>query len=230
MEKRKRNTRHTVLKAICAVFVALCLVVAVPNAVELFTQRSNVVSQDEAAASGRSYDAILVLGASVNPDGTPSEVLRDRLDVAVALYRAGVAPKVIMSGDNFSDAEHYNEVSIMKDYVVSQGIPSEDVFCDHAGICTYDSMYRAKYVFKVQTMVVVTQKYHLFRALYDANNLGVESVGVASDLHGYSAQTLFNFREMLARMSDFAKVWTRANATYLSEEVPLDQSGDVTTW
>lgn len=230
MEKRNRHIGKRVARALGVLVVAMVLVIAVPNAVELCTQRPNVVSQDEVVASGQSYDAILVLGASVNPDGTPSEVLRDRLDVAVSLYRAGVAPKVIMSGDNFSDAEHYNEVSIMKDYAVAQGIPSEDVFCDHAGICTYDSMYRAQYVFKVKTMVVVTQEYHLFRALYDANHLGMEAMGVASDLHGRSVQSLFNPREVFARMSDFAKVWTRANATYLSEEVPLDQSGDVTTW
>lgn len=230
MEKRKRNSRHPVLKALAVILAAVFLFVAIPNALEIGTQQSNIVSQDDITSSDATYDAIMVLGASVDPEGAPSDILRDRLDTAIALYRAGVAPKIIMSGDNFSDAEHYDEVTAMKEYATAQGVPSEDVFCDHAGICTYDSMYRAQYVFKVRTMVVVTQTYHLYRALYDANELGVDSVGVASDLHEYSRQALFNGREVLARVNDFVKVWTRANATYLSEEVPLDQSGDVTTW
>lgn len=210
--------------------LALLLMVLVPNAIEYGTQRGNVRSVEDVTASGDTYDAIMVLGASVNPDGTPSDILRDRLDIAVELYQSGVAPKIIMSGDNFSDVEYYNEVLAMKEYVVERGIPSEDVFCDHAGICTYDSMYRAQYVFGVETMVTVTQTYHLYRALYDANHLGVSTIGVPSDLREYERQTNYDLREVAARISDFVKVWTRADATYLSEPVSLDQSGDVTTW
>ncbi len=218
------------LKAIAFVLLAVFLVIAIPNVIELCTQQKNIVSLNKLETSGEAFDAIMVLGASVDPRGIPSEALQDRLDVSIELYNAGVAPKIIMSGDNFSDAEYYDEVSSMKEYVVERGVPSEDVFCDHAGICTYDSMYRAQYVFRAQTMVVVTQRYHLYRALYDANRLGVDTLGVASDIYGHSGRSILDSREVFARVNDFLKVLTRANATYLSEEVPLDQSGDVTTW
>jgi SanA protein len=226
----RKAGRHRGRKIFCAVALAVLLMVLVPNVIEYGTQREHVRSVEDVTASGDTYDAIMVLGASVKPDGTPSDILRDRLDIATELYQAGVAPKIIMSGDNFSDVEYYDEVSAMKEYVVERGVPSEDVFCDHAGICTYDSMYRAQYVFGVDTMVTVTQTYHLYRALYDANHLGVSTIGVPSDLREYEWQANYNLREVVARVSDFAKVWTRANATYLSEPVSLDQSGDVTTW
>ena len=225
-----QKKRHIIRKAVLAVFALAFLVVAVPNVVEYGTQQGKIVPAESIVASGERYDAIMVLGASVLPGGEPSGILRDRLDIAVKLYQEGTAPKIIMSGDHFSDAEYYNEVSAMKEYVVARGVPSRDVFCDHAGICTYDSMYRAQYVFNVRTMVVVTQTYHLYRALYDANHLGVRTVGVPSNLHEYDQQEYFGFREIFARVNDFIKVWTRANATYLSEPVPLYQSGDVTTW
>ena len=109
-------------------------------------------------------------------------------------------------------------------------MPSEDIFCDHAGICTYDSMYRAANVFQARTMVVVTQAYHLPRALYDANSLGIKAVGVSASLHTYTGQSSYDQREFMARISDFGKVLTKAKSTYLSEPVSLDQSGDVTTW
>ena len=102
------------------------------------------------------------------------------LDDGIALYFAGAAPKIIMSGDNSTVS--YNEVKAMKDYAVAQGVPSEDVFCDHAGFSTYESMYRAKHVFGAERIVVATQTYHLYRALYAASGLGLEAVGV---LWGY---------------------------------------------
>lgn len=205
------------------------LAVLVPNVLELAEAKDKILTVDQLRDSGETFDAIMVLGASVNPDGTPSAVLKDRLDVAIELYDSGVSENIIMSGDDQSDID-YDEVTAMKRYVVERGVPSEDVFCDHAGICTYDSMYRAQYVFNVKSMVVVTQQYHLPRALYDANALGVVSVGVSSDLHEYDDQERFDTREVLARVSDFAKIHTNADAQYLSEPVSLDQSGDVTSW
>ncbi|MBQ9069147.1 MAG: YdcF family protein [Eggerthellaceae bacterium] len=177
------------------------------------------------------YDAIVVLGAAVRPDGTPSPILEDRIRTGVELYQAGVAPKIIMSGDNTSDRETYNEVVNMKNFAVEQlGVPSADVFCDHAGLNTYDSMYRAYHVFGVQRIVVVTQSYHLYRALFDAESFHMQVAGVPSDLRTYAAQPYYDLREVAARVSDYIKVRTRANATILSEPVSLSQSGDVTTW
>ena len=214
------------------VFIIVFLVVtaiAVPNLVQVVGQRDNIVSADQAIAAGETYDCIMVLGASVLPDGTPSGILRDRLDVGIQLYKAGLAPKIVMSGDNQSDST-YDEVNNMKAYAVAHGVPSADVFCDHAGLCTYDSAYRAKYVFEAKRMIMVTQTYHLYRALYDANSLGVHTIGVASDLHTYALQLWYDTREVAARVSDFVKVHLKSTSTYLSEPVPLAQSGDVTSW
>ena len=112
-----------------------------------------------------------------------------------------------MSGDNSTVS--YNEVQVMKDYAISQGVPSHDIFCDHAGFSTYESMYRAKHVFGAERIVVATQTYHLYRALYAAQGLGLESLGVASDYHDYSKQLQYDLREIPARTKDFFKTVRR---------------------
>lgn len=206
-------------------------VVVLCNVVIVFGQRGNIKTIDEVEQAGEPYDCIVVLGAAVYPDGTPSPILADRIKVGVELYKAGVAPKIIMSGDNTSDRESYNEVVNMKRYAVDVlGATSEDIFCDHAGLNTYDSMYRAYHVFGAKRIVVVTQTYHLYRALFDAESFHVEAVGVPADLNTYVNQLRYDVREVAARVSDTGKVLTNANATVLSEPVSLDQSGDVTTW
>lgn len=212
--------------------LVVVLVFAVPNGWEVGTSSMKMMDADAMATQvqdeKKEYDAILVLGAAVNADGSPSTILKDRLDVAIQLYFDGVAPAIIMSGDN-RDA-NYNECYNMKTYAINQGVPSEDIFCDHRGVCTYDSMYRAKNVFGVDSLVVVTQSYHLYRALFDANGLGVDAWGVPSDLHTYADQDYYDKREILARINDFKKVITKQSAEFLSEPVSLDQSGDVTYW
>lgn len=227
-----RRGRHIVkigAKIVLALFGLLLFVVFLANGAEYFSNREDIFQASDVIASEQQYDAIMVLGASVTPQGEPSVMLSDRLDAAIELYEAEVAPCIIMSGDDFSD-EYYDEVTIMKEYVVAKGVPSEAVFCDHAGVCTYDSMYRAQYVFGVNRMVVVTQTYHLYRALYDAEAFGIRSIGVSGDIHGYDSLSYYRFREFFARVNDYIKVWTRAEPAYLSEPVSLDQSGDVTTW
>ena len=181
---------------------------------------------DPQAAVGFDADAIVVLGASVFADGTPSGILRDRLDDGIALYKEGVAPKLIMSGDNSTVS--YNEVQVMKDYAISQGVPSYDIFCDHAGFSTYESMYRAKHVFGAERIVVATQTYHLYRALYAAQGLGLDSLGVASDYHDYSKQLQYDLREIPARTKDFFKTLFKVPSTFVGDPISLDQSGDVT--
>ena len=168
-------------------------------------------------AIGYDADAIVVLGASVFADGTPSGILRDRLDDGIALYKEGVAPKLIMSGDNSTVS--YNEVQVMKDYAISQGVPSYDIFCDHAGFSTYESMYRAKHVFGAERIVVATQTYHLYRALYAAQGLGLESLGVASDYHDYSKQLQYDLREIPARTKDFFKTLFKVPSTFVGDPI-----------
>lgn len=213
-----------VLQVVVGCAVAVVLVVAATNAAVVLSTRDSVVSESEAAAF--QGDAIVVLGASVLPSGQPSKILQDRLDDGVALYFAGAAPKIIMSGDNGTAS--YNEVRAMKNYAIAQGVPSEDIFCDHAGFSTYESMYRAKYVFGVNRLVIATQTYHLYRALYAARALGMEAVGVASDYRAYEGQPLFSSREVLARTKDFFKVMAQPPSKFVGESISLAQSGDVT--
>ena len=130
------------------------------------------------AAELKGVDCILVLGCQVLDDGTPSLMLRDRLDTAIALYEAGAAPKLLMSGDH--SREDYDEVGAMKRYAMAAGVPSEDIFLDHAGFSTYESIYRAKALFGAEKILIVTQEYHLYRAVYIAQKLGLEAWGERS--------------------------------------------------
>lgn len=212
------------LAAVLAIAFAVVLVFAGTNAAAILTTQDDIVDQQTAAAFDA--DAIIVLGASVYPDGTPSGILQDRLDDGIALYFAGAAPKIIMSGDN--GTESYNECWAMKQYAISQGVPSEDVFCDHAGFSTYETMYRARHVFGADRVVIATQTYHLYRAVYDAQGVGMEAIGVPSDYGEYVNQSWYDFREIFARTKDFFQVLMKTPSTYVGDSISLDQSGDVT--
>lgn len=148
-------------------------------------------------------DAILILGCEVKPDGSLSLMLKDRLDKGIELYKNGVAQKVIVSGDNRE--EHYDETTAMKQYLIENDVPSEYIYMDDIGLSTYDSMYRAKNVFQVKKCVVVTQEYHLYRAIYIGNKLGMETYGESSIKINYDGQLKREFREFLARNKDFIK-------------------------
>lgn len=178
------------------------------------------------AADREEVDCIIVLGCLVRDDGTPSDMLRDRLTGAVELYRMGAAPKILMSGDHGQDS--YDEVNAMKQFAVDAGVPSEDVFMDHAGFSTYETMYRAKEIFGAEKVVVVTQEYHLYRAVYIAEELGMEVCGVSSDYNRYYGQTMRDLREVLARCKDFAMCILQPEPTFLGETISLDGDGNVT--
>ncbi len=212
------------LAAVLAIAFAVVLVFAGTNAAAILTTQDDIV--DQQAAASFDADAIIVLGASVYPDGTPSGILQDRLDDGIALYFAGAAPKIIMSGDN--GTESYNECWAMKRYAIAQGVPSEDVFCDHAGFSTYETMYRARHVFGAERIVVATQTYHLYRALYDAQGVGMEAIGVPSDYGEYTNQSWYDIREVFARTKDFFQVLFSVPSTFVGDPISLDQSGDVT--
>ena len=169
---------------------------------------------------------ILVLGCAVWVDNQPSPMLRDRLDTAIALYKAGAAPKLLLSGDN-SIAE-YSEPECMLQYTLAQGVPPEDIFLDYAGFSTYESVYRSHAVFRADRLIVVTQKYHLFRALKACNALGIDALGVASNQQKYAGRQYREAREVLARCKDLVKGWIKAKPTYLGDEIPVDGDGTVT--
>ena len=169
---------------------------------------------------------ILVLGCAVWADNEPSPMLKDRLDTAIALYKAGVAPKLLLSGDN--SIVEYSEPDCMYRYTLAQGVPEEDIFLDFAGFSTYESVYRAHAVFLVDRAIVVTQKYHLFRALKACGALGIEAKGVASDQRKYAGRYYREAREVLARDKDLVKGIVRAKPTFLGDEIPIDGDGSVT--
>ena len=171
-------------------------------------------------------DCILVLGCGIRDDGTPSLMLRDRLETGVALYEAGAAPKLLMSGDH--GRKDYDEVNLMKDYAMEKGIPSEDIFMDHAGLSTYDSMDRARDIFCAKTVVIVSQEYHLYRALYLAEKLGLEAYGVPALDVNYRGQAYREFREMLARSKDFCTAVIQPQPKFLGEKIPISGNGDLT--
>ena len=177
---------------------------------------------EQEAATLSDVDCIIILGASVKNGDTPSPMLRDRLDEGIALYKAGCAPKILMSGDHGS--EYYNEVSVMKKYAIEHGVPSEDIFLDHAGFSTYETMYRARDIFCVDTAVVVTQKFHTARAVYIGRKLGLNVVGYeAPELNPFSSQihASWNTRECVARVKAFFMVMLKSKPTYLGEQIPI---------
>ena len=165
------------------------------------------------------YDCILVLGAGVHADGTPSAMLYDRVLVGASLYTES-AP-MLMSGDHTGD---YNEVDAMRTLALELGVASEDIFLDHEGFSTYESLYRVKEKFGAKRIVIVSQGFHLHRALFIARELGIEAVGVPSDLRDYRLQTKYEIREVLARFKDLY-VAARGTRTYEVGE-PVDLSGD----
>ena len=176
-------------------------------------------------SSVKDYDCILVLGAGIWQD-KPSPMLEDRLKTAIDLYKSDVAKKIIMSGDH--GKKDYDEVNIMKDFAIKNGVPSKDIFMDHAGFSSYESMYRAKKVFDVKRMIVVTQKYHLYRSLYIANKLGIDAYGVGADPRRYVGATYREAREILASNKDFIKCIIKPKPTYLGQVIPISGNGDIT--
>ena len=153
-------------------------------------------------------------------------MLQDRLDQAIELYKNNVSSKIIMCGDH--GTEDYDEVNIMKKYAIEKGVPSKDIFMDHAGFSSYDSIYRAKAIFGAKKIVVVTQEYHLYRALYIANSLGIDTYGVGADPRQYAGATNRQVREILVRNKDFVKCIFKPEPTYLGEIIPVSGSGDLT--
>ena len=204
---------------ICLFCVGIFLSLLV-NFVVVNKYDNKILDYDEAIKL-ENIDAILVLGCKVN--GTnPSMMLGNRLDMGIKLYN-GMDTKLLLSGDH--GTKEYDEVNAMRDYVLEQDIDTHNVFLDHAGFSTYDSMYRAKEVFGIKKVIIVTQRYHLYRSLYIANKLGIEAYGVAADDIPYPMINKKNeIREFLARNKDFVKVMFEPSSRYVGE--PIDIAGD----
>lgn len=225
MSKKSTKTVKVILIVIlCLAIVGTTAVFSINGYVK-HTASKYILTPDEAADLS-DVDCIIVLGCQVRSDGTPSDMLRDRLTRGIELYWMGAAPKIIMSGDH--GQTEYDEVNTMKQYAIDAGIPSEDIFMDHAGFSTYESIYRAKEIFEADNVIIVTQEYHLYRALYIADKLGVEAHGVGCDYHTYAGQIMRELREILARNKDFFTSVFKPKPTYLGEAIPVSGNGDLT--
>ena len=212
------------IKILIIVLIILFAIILLINFFVKNSTKQQIITEEEAIKL-EDIDCILVLGAGVRGN-QPSHMLEDRLLAAISLYEKNVSSKIIMSGDH--GRKDYDEVNIMKDFAIEKGIPSEDIFMDHAGFSSYESVYRAKEIFKAEKIIIVTQEYHLYRSLYIANQLGIEAYGIGADPRQYVGQAYRELRESLARNKDFIKCIFKPEPTYLGETIPVSGSGDVT--
>ena len=219
----KNTIKSIIITGVCLAIAGTAALFGI-NAYVKNSVDERIITAEELSDYGA--DCILVLGCYVRPGGEPSHMLRDRLQRGVELYEMDAADKLLMSGDH--GRTNYNEVETMKQYAIDAGIKSQAVFMDHAGFSTYESMYRAKEVFGVEKMVIVTQEYHLYRALYIANSMGIEAYGVPADFNTYAGQGARDAREVLARTKDFATTIFKTKPTYLGDFIDIHGDGDVT--
>jgi vancomycin permeability regulator SanA len=190
---------------VCFVISAIIVILLFATGVNIYVKikvKDYIYDTDD-VGDLRDIDCIMVLGASVKNGNTPSAMLSDRLDRGVELYNLGVSDKLLMSGDRTD--EYYDEVSVMTAYAENAGVPETEIIEDPEGYSTYESMYRAAEVYGAKRMVIVTQRYHLYRALYIARELGIEAYGVAAEDIRYSGQVKRDLREVLARCKDVFK-------------------------
>lgn len=199
--------------ALCCIFIIAGVVI---NNYVVDSGEPYIISEEQ--AGDLDADCILILGTSAYPDGTPSPMLRDRLDTGLHLYALGASGTILMSGDYIDDK--YNEVGAMCEYAYDFGVAARNVFADCAGLSTYESILRARDVFGAKRIVIVTQRYHLYRALYIARSLGMEAYGVETANIAYSNSSLRRTREFFARIKDYLCVTTDVPATY--PDIPID--------
>ncbi len=209
------------LLALVLIGLFCVLAVLVINAIMVGINRQYILSEDEAASLDA--DCILVLGCGLWDDGTPTPML---CNVGIRLFQAGASERLLMSGDH--SRVDYDEVNTMKSLAVQEGIEPDSVFCDHAGFSTYESMYRAKNVFGVKRVIIVTQKYHLYRAIHDARALGLEAYGVSASERVYRSQWAQDIRELLARAKDLIYCIFRPEPTFLGDPIPISGPGSLT--
>ena len=197
--KRRRGATLALRFAVAGVLsiiLSAIIVLAATNIAAL--SRDDRILDDH---SGNRYDCIMVLGAGVHADGTPSDMLADRLDVAIELYLDGVSEVIVISGD-CDPAENYDEVTAMEKYCLSKGVPASAIVRDERGFSTYESVLNLKNTDKYQSVLIVTQRYHLYRALYIAEKLGFVAKGADAALRSYRGQLYRDVREIAARTKD----------------------------
>lgn len=198
-----------IFKYILIVLIVIILVPVIINFYVILSTKNRIVSGDSELLTDIDY--IVILGAGIRR-GKPSPMLEDRLKTGISLYNNDISNKILITGDHMND--DYDEVTVMKNYLLEHGIPEEDIITDNYGISTYDSIYRVKNVYKSNKVVIVSQRYHLYRALFLSDNLDLESYGVEADLRYYYGQWYREIREILARNKDFIKGIIKPKAVY----------------
>ncbi len=216
-----------VKRVVIIMLVVILTIVVIVLGINFFVigKTKNKIISEEQAKELSNVDCILILGAGIWGN-SPSPMLEDRLLQGISLYKNGISNKIIMSGDH--GRKEYDEVNVMKKFAMEREVKSEDIFMDHAGFSTYDSVYRAKDVFEAKKIIIVTQKYHMYRALYIAKQLGLEAYGVNSDQREYAGQTIRDLREIVARDKDCIKCIFKPKPTYLGDTIPVSGNGDST--
>jgi vancomycin permeability regulator SanA len=216
-----RAVRIAVAAAVLLAAAGAALI-GIPNAIVL-SASSAIVEVGELEAA----DAVMIPGALVYGPQSLSLTVRDRVDAALEVYRAGKARKILVSGDH--GTVEYDEVNAIKRALLESGVPEADIFMDHAGFSTYESMYRARDVFLVRSLVVATQRFHLPRALFIAQELGLGAQGVAADRRAYANARSDALREALARVKDyFLAAWFKPLPTYLGPTIDISGDGRAT--
>lgn len=214
----KRITKYLIFLLLLVIILVLAM-----NLYVVLVTKEKIKSIEE--IKDDDIDCIIVLGAGIR-GSNPSPMLEDRLLTSIDLYTSNISNKIIASGDH--GQVNYDEVNVMKNYLIDKDIPSEDIFMDHAGFSTYDSIYRAKEIFNAKKIVIVTQKYHLYRALYIAKELDIEAYGVVANKRPYQNQLKRDIREIAARVKDLIKCIIKPESKYLGEAIPVSGNGDTT--
>ena len=230
VEKKKRIVNYRKVLLILGVLFLVCVIAVfgIDKYVKASTEKY-ILNENE-AEQVEELDCIMVLGCGVNDDGTPSYMLRDRLQAASYLYRIrfiklGKPTKILVTGDH--GTVNYDEVNCMKDWLIKDGVQASDIFMDHAGFSTYDSMYRASEIFGCKKMLIISQEYHLYRAMYNARSLGIEAYG-CGPVDNYSGKEYRSFREIAARDKDWVKCIFKPKAELMGEKIDIHGDGDVT--
>lgn len=209
-------------KFILSFVIGLVLVIFAVLAVETIFQRQTAPLIYNEISQVPSTDTVIILGASVHADGQLSPILQDRVDTAIRLYEAGKVKNFLVTGDHRSN--DYNEVAAMVNYLENRGIKDSDITADHAGLDTYDSMYRAGKLFGIQNAIVVTQQFHLPRALYIASHLGLDYKGLAADQRAYKTEYKLKQREKLANIKALWEVALNKKPTTLKPRLQKDDA------
>ncbi len=202
-------------KGLIILILILIVVILGINFYVIYKTQDQIIKLSE--ITNYDYDYIIVLGASVN-ENEPSPILEERLEAGISAFKIGASNKIIMSGDN--STEYYDEVTVMKDYTILGGVPEEAIILDHAGLSTYESVYRLIENHEASKILIVSQEYHLYRALYIADALGIEADGLDASIENYEGSIFRELREIAARNKDFVLSIIKPEPNNLDENEP----------